>query len=92
MQKAKAIMSYIENGSKEPVEKHDGDPRVCRSPPRCGKRGANEGDLTPVEGEHTHAQTVPDPKELVDLGVVRGYPASPRKARESGEEIGWKEV
>ena len=80
MQKAKAIMSYIENGSKEPVEKHDGDPRVCRSPPRCGKRGASEGDLTPVEGKNTHGQTMADPKELVDLRIVWSYPANPRKA------------
>jgi hypothetical protein len=33
-----------------------------------------------------------DPKELVDRGIVWSYPANPRKARESGEEIGRQEV
>jgi hypothetical protein len=33
-----------------------------------------------------------DPKEPVDLRIVWSYPANPRKARESGEEIGRKEV
>jgi hypothetical protein len=29
---------------------------------------------------------------LVDLDIVRSYPADPRKTGESGEEIGGKEV
>ena len=33
-----------------------------------------------------------DPEELVDLDIVWSYPASPRKARESGEKIGRQEV
>ena len=90
--KAKAIPSYIENGNEEPVEKCDSEARVGRSPPRAVKRVAGEGDLTPVKGGHTHGQTMADPEELVDLGVVWSYPASPRKARESGEKIGRQEV
>jgi hypothetical protein len=85
MRKAEATPSHVENGNEKPVEKCDSEAHVCRSPPRCGKRGANEGDLTPVEGDHTHGQTMPDPKELVDLGIIWSYPASPRKDRESGE-------
>jgi len=90
--RSKARWSHIENGNEEPVEKRDGDANIGRSPPRDGKRGVREGDLTPVEGENTHAQTMADPKELVDLGIVWSYPANPRKGRESGEEIGRQEV
>ena len=90
--KAKSIPSYIENGNEEPVEKCDTKACVGRSPPRDGKGGFDEGDLTPVEGENTHGQSMANPKELVDLGVVWSYPANPRKARKSGEEIGRKEV
>ena len=90
--KGKAIPSYIENGNEEPVEKCDSEACVGRSPPRGVKRVAGEGDLTPVEGEHTHGQTMADAKELVDLGIVWSYPASPRKGRESGEKIGRQEV
>ncbi len=89
---AEAIRSYVENGNDEPVKKCDSEPPVGRSPPRDDKRGAGECYLTPVEGENTHGQTVADPKELVDLGIVWSYPANPRKARESGEEIGRQEV
>jgi hypothetical protein len=84
--------SYIENGNEEPVEKYDTEARVGRSPPRGYKRGASIGDLTPVEGENAHGQTMADPKELVDLGIVWSYPANPRKGRESSEEIGRQEV
>jgi hypothetical protein len=90
--KAKEIPSYIENWNKEPVEKHDSGARVGRNPPGGGKRVADEGDLTPVEGEDTQGQTMANPEELVDLGIVWSYPASPRKARESGEKIGRQEV
>jgi hypothetical protein len=82
------VLSYVENRNEEPVEKCDTDARVGRSPPRGAKRGAREGDLTPVEGENTHGQTMVDPKDLVDLGIVWSYPANPGKARERGEEIG----
>jgi hypothetical protein len=91
-ERSKTRRSHIENGNEEPVEKCDGDAKVGRSPPRSENRGEDEGDLTPVEGENTHGQTMADPKELVDLGVVWSYPANPRKARESGEEIGRQEV
>ena len=84
--------SHVENGNEEPVEKYDNEARVGRSPPRHYQRGAVEGNLTPVEGEDTHGQTMANPKELVDLGIVRRYPANPRKARESGEEIRRKKV
>jgi hypothetical protein len=84
--------SYIENGNEEPVEKCDIEANVGRSPPRGVRWGEGEGDLTPVEGENTHGQTMGDPKELVDLGIVWSYPANPRKGRESGEEIGRQEV
>ena len=84
--------SHVENGNKEPVEKCDSEARVGCSPPRGYQRGAGVGDLTPVEGENTHGQTMGDPKELVDLGIVWSHPAKPRKARESGEEIGRQEV
>ena len=82
-EKAKAIPTYVENWDEEPVEKCDAEARVGRSPPRSGKRGAGEGDLTPVKSENTHGQTMVDSKELVDLGIVRSHPANPRKARES---------
>ena len=84
--------SYVENGDEEPVEKCDTDALVGRSPPRNGKGGAGEGDLTPIKGGDTHGQTMGDSKELVDLGIVWSYPANPRKARESGKEIGRQEV
>ena len=84
--------SHVENGNEEPVEKRNTDAHVGRSPPRSSQRGVGEGDLTPIEGEDTHGQTMTDPKELVDLGIVWSYPANPRKARESGKEIGWQEV
>ena len=80
-EKAKAIPD------EEPVEKCDAEAHVGRSPPRSGKRGAGEGDLTPVKRENTHGQTMADSKELVDLGIVWSHPANPRKARESGEKI-----
>jgi hypothetical protein len=80
MRKAKAMPPYVENGNKEPVKKCDTDARVGRSPPRDSQRGAREGNLTPVEGESTHSQTMADPKELVDFGIVWSYPANPRKA------------
>jgi hypothetical protein len=73
----KAMPSYVENGNEEPVEKCDTEAHVGRSPPRGPQRGVYEGDLTPVEGENTHGQTMPDPKELVDLGIVWSYPANP---------------
>jgi hypothetical protein len=90
--KAKENPSYIENWNEEPVEKCDNDARVGRNPPRGGERVAGEGDLTPVEGEYTHGQTMAHPEELVDLDIVWSYPASPRKVRESGEKIGRKEI
>jgi hypothetical protein len=92
MRKAKEIPSYIENWNEEPEEKYDSEPRVGRNPPRGEKRVAGEGDLTPVEGEHTHGQTMAYPEELVDLDIVWSYPASPRKVRESGEKIGRQEI
>jgi hypothetical protein len=90
--RSKTRWSHIENGNEEPVEKCDGDANIGRNPPRDVKSGADEGNLTPVEGESTHSQTMGDPKELVDLGIVWSYPANPRKGRESGEEIGRQEV
>ena len=84
--------SYIENGSEEPVKKRDTEAYVGRSPPRDRERGAVKGDLTPVEGENTHGQPMPDSKEMVDLDIVWNYPANPRKARESSEEIGRQKV
>ena len=80
MRKKQIRRSHIENGNKEPVEKCDGDANIGRSPPRGDKRGAIVGDLTPVEGENAHRQTMADPKELVNLDIVWGYPANPRKA------------
>ena len=74
------------------MEKCDGDANIDRSPPRCGERGVEHDDLTPIEGENTHGQTILDTKELVDLDIAWSYPANPRKARESGEEIGRQEV
>ena len=71
---------YVENGNEDPVEKRNTKARIGRSPPRDGKRGAGEGDLTPVESENSHGQTMADPKELVDLDIVWSYPANPRKA------------
>jgi hypothetical protein len=72
------MWSYVENRNEEPVEKCDGEANVGHSPPRDGKRGAVEGyDLTPVEGEHTHCQTMADTEELVDFGVVWSYPTNP---------------
>jgi len=90
--RSKTRWPHIENGKEEPVEKCDGDANIGHGPPRDSQRGAIEGDLTPVEGENTHGQTMGDPKELVDLGIVWSYPANPRKTRESREEIGWQEV
>jgi hypothetical protein len=90
--KAKAMPSHVKNGNEEPVEKCDIEAHVGRSPPRGGKGGLEICDLTPVEGENTHGQTMADPEELVDLGIVWSYPANPRKTRESGEEIGREEV
>jgi hypothetical protein len=87
-----AMSSYVENGDNEPVEKCGSETHVGRSPPRGSKRDVGVGDLTPVEGENTHGQTMPDTKEMVDLGVVWSHPANPRKARESGEEIGRQEI
>ena len=84
--------SHVENGNEEPVEKCDTEARVGRSPPRGYQRGAVERNLTPVEGENTHGQSMADPKELVHLGIVWSHPANPRKARESSEEIGRQEV
>ena len=84
--------SYVENGNEEPVEKCDTETHVGCRPPRVGKRGASEGDLTPVEGENTHGKAMCNPEELVDLGIVRSYPANPGKARERGEEIGRQKV
>jgi hypothetical protein len=48
--------------------------------------------LTPVEGENTHGEAMFNPEELVDLRIVWSYPANPRKARESSEEIRGQEV
>ena len=72
--------SYIENGNDEPVKKCDSEAPVGRCPPRGDKWGARESYLTPVERENAHGQTMVDPKELVDLGIVWSYPANPRKA------------
>jgi hypothetical protein len=77
----KTRRSHIENGNEEPVEECDGDANIGRSPPRDGKRGAVVRDLAPVEGENTHGKTMCNPEELVDLGIVWGHPANPRKAR-----------
>ena len=84
--------SHVKNGDEEPVEKCDTEALVGCSPPGVYQWGSDVGDLTPVEGENSHGQTVADPKKLVDLGIVWSYPANPRKARESGEEIRRKEV
>ena len=91
-ERGKKGSSHIENGSEEPVEKCDGAANIGRSPPRDRKRGAVERDLAPVEGENAHGKTMCDAKELVDLDIVWSYPANPRKARESSEEIGGQEV
>jgi hypothetical protein len=91
-ERSKTRWSHIENGNEEPVEKCDGDANIGRSPPRDGKWGAVVRDLAPVEGENTHGKTMGNPKELVDLGIVWSYPAKPRKARETSEEIGRQEV
>ena len=86
------IPSHIENGNEEPVEEYDTEAPIGRNPPGGVKRVTGEGELTPVEGGNTHGQPMADPKELVDLGIVWSYPANPRKARESCEEIGRQEV
>ena len=74
------MVSHIEDGNEEPIEKCDGDAGIGRGPPRGAKGGAEERDLTPVEGENTHGQTMANPKELVDRGIVWSYPANPGKA------------
>jgi hypothetical protein len=79
-ERSKTGCSHIENGNKEPIEKCDGDANIGRNPPRGGKRGGFVRDLTPVEGENTHGKAMGSPKELVYLGIVRSYPANPRKA------------
>ena len=80
-QRGKTRWPHIENREEDPVEKHDSDASVGHRPPRGAKRGAAEcSDLTPVKGENSHGQTVGDAEELIDLGVVRGYPANPREA------------
>ena len=91
-ERGKTRWSHVENGNEEPVEKCDSEACVGCSPPRDEKGSAVVGYLTPVEGENTHGQTMVDPEELVDLGIVWSDPTNPRKARESGEEIGRQEV
>jgi hypothetical protein len=70
--------AHIENGKKNPEEKHNTEASVGCSPPREGKRGADVGGyLTPVEGEETHTQAMRDTKQVIDLDILGRDPADP---------------
>ena len=73
--------THVENGDEEPVEEDDSGTDVSSSPPRDRKRRIVVGNLTPVKGDNTHRQTVDNTEQLVDLGIIRRYPADPREAR-----------
>ena len=85
-------VSHVENGDKEPVEKHDSDTDVGCDPPRDGKGRSDVGDLTPIEGEETHGHAMGHAKQLVDSRIIGCYPAHPREVRECGEKIGGQEI
>ena len=84
-------MTHVNNGSDDPVENDNGETHVSCCPPREEKRSV-EGNLTPVECENTHGQSVCDAEQLIDHTIVGSYPADPGKAGESGKEIGGQEV
>ena len=78
--KKKHNETHVENGDEEPVEEDDGATDVSSRPPRDRKRRTVVGNLTPVEGDDAHRQTVDNTEQLVDLGVIRRYPADPGEA------------
>lgn len=50
---------------------------------------ANPGNLRPVKGQHTHAQSRPHAKQLVHNNIVRCCPANKRKDRQRLKEVSY---
>jgi hypothetical protein len=86
----------IKDREDNPVEENDGKASVCsrrcRPPWDDEGRASEGGKLTPVKRYDTHTKAMSNTEQLIDLDVVRGDPADPRKGGECCEEIRWKEV
>jgi len=85
-------VGVVEQWREEPEEEHESSSDVCLSPPRTGKGTANVGDLSPVECNQAHAQSMLITEQLVDDDVFRRNPADPGKVTEGLEKVAREEV
>ena len=80
-------VGVVQYWGEDPIEEHEADEDVHFGPPGHNERTWNPGDLGPVKGDDTHAQSAGNAKELVDGYIVGEYPAHKRKDGERLEEV-----